>query len=673
MPASLLFCPGTRMRCMALGVLLACHFGALGAPAPAPTDLTTLPLEALLDMEVFSASRFAQKTSEAPSSVTVITAEEIRAYGWRTLADVVRSVRGLYVSYDRNYSYVGARGFQRPGDYNTRFLLLVDGNRINDAVYDQAPVGGEFPLELDLVERIEFVPGPGSSVYGSNALFGVINVITRSGRALPDTRVALEAGQFGMRKASASHAVRTEAGLGLLFGASRYSSSGQDQYYREFDTPDQNHGLARGLDYERGTRVYARASYGPFTVALLAADRVKGVPTASFEQTFDDPRSRTDDRQTYLSFGYRDFAGPHEELNLRLLSGRYDSIGDYIERDANRTLERDGSRARWWSGEVRVVSTRWNGHKIVAGADIERDTRLAQFAYDLAPYLLHLDDLRHGQRTGVYLQDEWALTPALLLDLGLRRDHNSGLAPVNSPRAALIWQLSPQSTFKAIHGKAFRAPNSYEKFYAFAGDGGQEANPALAEENVASSELVFVHQLGENARLTATAFRNAVGGLITLGENPAGGLARFDNAGPVRAHGMEFEYERRWRSGAMLRASYSMASVSEAQEMPGMPVAPVAPTRLGKLNLALPFAQRWHAGFEAQYVGQRHHGGETAAAFWLANLHLASARLPGGADLSVSIYNLFDKSYADPGAPEHRQPWLAQDGRSLRLGLSYAF
>ncbi|UUZ48432.1 TonB-dependent receptor plug domain-containing protein [Massilia sp. B-10] len=123
---------------------------ALGLPVhgvvrAAPQDLTTVPLEQLLTMEVFSASKFKQNASDAPAVVTVISAADIRAYGWRTLADVARSVRGLYVSYDRNYSYLGERGFLRPGDYNTRFLLLVDGNRVNDAVYDQAPVGGEFP------------------------------------------------------------------------------------------------------------------------------------------------------------------------------------------------------------------------------------------------------------------------------------------------------------------------------------------------------------------------------------------------------------------------------------------------------------------------------------------------------------------------------------------------
>ena len=95
-------------------------------------DLTDVPLEQLLELEVFSASKFVQKVSAAPSAVTVITAADIRTYGYRSLAEILRSMRGLYVSYDHNYSYVGVRGFSRPGDYNTRVLLLLDGYRLND-------------------------------------------------------------------------------------------------------------------------------------------------------------------------------------------------------------------------------------------------------------------------------------------------------------------------------------------------------------------------------------------------------------------------------------------------------------------------------------------------------------------------------------------------------------
>src|ERR1700726_4982026 len=95
-------------------------------------DIIDLSLEDLKQVQVYSASMYLQDDRQAPSSVTVVTADEIRKCGYRTLADILRSVRGFYVSYDRNYSYVGVRGFSRPGDYNSRILLLLNGHRLTD-------------------------------------------------------------------------------------------------------------------------------------------------------------------------------------------------------------------------------------------------------------------------------------------------------------------------------------------------------------------------------------------------------------------------------------------------------------------------------------------------------------------------------------------------------------
>src|SRR5437899_6834559 len=106
---------------------------ALAAHAAAPSaDLASAPLDTLLDLDVSGASKFALRMSESASSATVISADEIRALGHRSLADVLRSVRGVVVSSDRTYAYLGVRGFAAPGDYNTRILLLIDGNRVND-------------------------------------------------------------------------------------------------------------------------------------------------------------------------------------------------------------------------------------------------------------------------------------------------------------------------------------------------------------------------------------------------------------------------------------------------------------------------------------------------------------------------------------------------------------
>ena len=667
-----------RPRRHAIALAAAVFASASAHAAPATQDLTTVPFEQLLSMEVYSASKFLQKSSEAPSTVSVITAAEIRDYGWRTLADVARSVRGLYVNYDRNYSYLGERGFLRPGDYNTRFLLQVDGMRINDVVYDQAPLGGEFPLELDLIERIEFVAGPGSSIYGSSAFFGVINVITKSAHDLSGTRVTAEAGSAGARKASASIAWRDDGGTGYLLAGSRYRSDGRDLYFPAFDTPEQNHGVATGRDYESGARLFARASRGPLRLVLMHAERNKGVPTAAFGQDFNDPRSWTRDTQTFADLSYDEALDAGTQLLARTFFGRYDSYGNYVDADAERTYTIDGSTGRWWGAEVKLVTTRFEGHKLVAGAEFQRDALLAQSIRELAPMPGTLLSEQHSDsRVGIYVQDEWTLTPTLLFNAGVRLDHHAGLPAVASPRAALIWQAQADTTVKAMYGTAYRAPNNYEKFYSYLGDGGQLANPALGKERITSVELVLVRQLGQNGRLTATAFNNRVHGLITQLIDAASGYPKFENAEQARARGLELEYERNWESQATLRASVSLQHV-ESSPNPGLPMADEAlranaPRGLGKLNFALPVAPGWRLGTEVQYVGARRAVNGEAGAFWVANVTLLARQLAPNTELSISAYNLFDRHYADPGSVEHVQATLPQDGRSLLVRLHHAF
>ncbi|MBC7453725.1 MAG: TonB-dependent receptor [Massilia sp.] len=658
----------TRVRraCALLLALLA-HRAVAGQPDHGP-DLSALPLEQLLAMEVYSASKFVQQASQAPSTVSVITAADIQTFGWRTLADVLRSVRGLYVAYDRNYSYLGARSFLRPGDYNTRFLLQIDGNRINDGVYDQAPIGAEFPLDLELIERIEYAPGPGSSIYGANAFFGVINVITKNARTLDGVRASVEAGQYGARRGSSSLAWSDAQGNSLLLAASRYTNDGRDLYFREFDHPAQNAGVAQGRDFETGQRLYAKGISGPFSLSLTHAERTKGVPTASFSQAFNDSRSRTFDHQNYLDFAYRMTLAGQAELTARAFWGSYHSTGDYVNDDPARSLNRDGSYSRWWGADIKLVSTPALGHKVVMGAEYQNDYTLSQFSYIVDPYALLLADMRSGQRMGLYLQDELRLTDALLLNAGMRYDRRPGAGGVLNPRLALIYQATPATTLKAMFGSAFREPNSYELHYAAPNPGGQLANASLRRERIRSKELALVHQLADGARLTVTAFQNTVSALISQTTDPASGMAIFENAAPLRARGVEAEYERNWSAAASLRASISWQKVSGASG-PGVD----APALLAKFNLAAPlWRSAWRSGVEAQYVGQRATLAGRTGGFWLANLNVFSTRLTRHWDGALGVGNLFDRRYADPASDAFRQDTLVQDGRSLRLTITYA-
>src|ERR1700691_3946854 len=114
-------------------------------------SLLDMSLQDLMSIEidsVYGASGFKQKVTEAPASVTIITSEDIQRFGYRTLADILRNVPGFYVTYDRNYSYVGVQGYGLPGQYNSSITLSVDGHRLNDNIFDGLNLGTDFPIDV---------------------------------------------------------------------------------------------------------------------------------------------------------------------------------------------------------------------------------------------------------------------------------------------------------------------------------------------------------------------------------------------------------------------------------------------------------------------------------------------------------------------------------------------
>ena len=124
-----------RMRLWMI-VVAAIAGSPLFAQGPPTAGNANAPsLDDLLNQKVSASAKYEQTVRDAAASVTIVTAQEIETFGFATLAELLSSVRSFYVSYDRNYEYVGTRGFSRPTDYNDRVLLLVDGHSINENTY----------------------------------------------------------------------------------------------------------------------------------------------------------------------------------------------------------------------------------------------------------------------------------------------------------------------------------------------------------------------------------------------------------------------------------------------------------------------------------------------------------------------------------------------------------
>lgn len=634
---------------------------ALATPAvAAASELDQLVLEDLLALKVSSASRFSQASREAPANVTVITREAIREHAWHTLADLLDAIPGLFVTTDRAYRYLGVRGFLRPADYNTNVLLLIDGIPVNDALYNQAMLGSEFLLDLDVVERVEFVAGPGASVYGSNAILGVINVITASGRGLSGNGASLSAGSGALRGAALRHG-RADDRSDLLLAASAESSDGED-----FALP--GYGEVRGLDDENLKRLFAKYAHGGLTFTGAFMERHKAYPTAAYFTRPDDPRARIEDRMLLLALAHEGEARPGLALLSRLSLGAVDFRGDYPY-DPPPALNRDDGQSRWWGLELQATDSRHAGHTLIYGAEYRDEYRLVQRNYDLSPDAVHLDDRRDGHHLGFYVQDDWRLADAWRLNAGVRIDRYNSFGSEISPRLGLIHTPSPTTTVKYLFGSAYRAPNAYEMHY---GDGGatMKPNPDLGPERVRSLEWVVEHVAASGTWLSASVFYNRIEDLIGQVVDPADGLLVYRNVGDATLSGVVLAARHTWRNGSRLAASWSWHHARD-EAVGGR--APYTPRGVAKVDLSLPLGT-WRVTGEARYLGSRLNTAGRSGGATVFNLALTSAApVLAGARASLRVDNVFDRRWADPASEEYDYAEIPREGFKARGELAWRF
>ncbi|MGE5466450.1 MAG: TonB-dependent receptor plug domain-containing protein [Ignavibacteria bacterium] len=614
-------------------------------------------MEDLLDTEVEGASRFAQPLSEAPAAVSVVTSDEIRQYGFRTLGEALSAMRGVQTTNERDYTYLGIRGFARPGDYNTRMLLMTDGVRRNDPLYDDAFVGNEAPVEIEWVKRLEFVPGPASALYGANAIFGVANAVLWSGADLNGTRVRADAGSGRMVRVGVLSGQRTDAGNDWLFGVSAYGRRGGDVYFSQYDDPATNNGIAQGLDGERYLKAIAKLSVGDWQFDAGHSFRRKNVPTAYYGTAFNAPGNYVEDSYTYADAAYARSLGRDWNASLRLRAGSYHFVGQYVFPGY---FNRDTGDANWLGLDYLLTYSGFDGHRLLIGGEVQRNRRLDQTNMDIDPRLVRLDDHRKTSSAGVFIQDEWRFAPAWIANFGARTDRVGGFG-MSSPRAALIHRMTPAATLKLIYGRAFRAPNAYEHYYD---DGGwsQRANPDLKPERISTREIVLDYAANSLVRFSANYYHYRINDLIDQ-VTDGSGLLMFVNRPALDAHGIELETEAVLSDGFHVRASISRQAVHQP-----FGDAVNSPKWLGKLLLDGPVpGTGWTVGLNLQALDRRTSVAGDVPGNAVGNLVFTHKGTPATGQWAVGIYNLSGHRYLDPASGAVSGGTVPQDGRQFRV------
>jgi len=634
--------------------------------------------EALLfsDIEsVFTASKYSQKVSQAPARISIVTAKEIQQYGYRSMVDVLNTLPGFQTSYDRSYSYVGARGFGVLGDFNSRILMLVDGHRVNENVYSGMIVDNGLIVNIDIIDRIEVVRGSGSSLYGNNAFFGVINVMTKRGRDIQGLKIIASTGSQNTDSATISYGDRFDNGVELLISGSVYKSDGDDNlYYPEFDDPTTNNGFATNVDGERNENVFAKLSYGSFTLSAGFQKQEKANPTASYETAFNSPITKAWEQTKFLDAKYQKLLANGTDINARIFYDEYRYTGhwayDYSdEGDFSDIVNwQEVSHGKWWGSELTVTKEIFDNHRFTFGGEYRNNFEEKSSSWDIYEVFQVIDT--NSYIWGAYLQDNIQLQDNLVLNIGLRYDYLSEIDRSTNPRIAAIWDPIDNTTFKLIYGSAYRAPNVYELYYDDAIT--QKSPEQLAPETIDSLELILEQRLNSKLNLVASLYQNKIENLIALTTDTSDDLLVFKNQDDVTAKGAEIELQGHWQSGWSGSFSYTY-QVSEfdhnAQSLTNVPKNQV------KLNVSSPvLAYGFTAGLNMQYESSRKTIQENNTdSYMLANFTVVNKNILKNLDLSLGIYNLFDEMFSFPASEEHLQDQIAQNGRTFRLRMAYTF
>lgn len=670
---------------------------AVVARAEPAEEIADMDLAELAEVRVTVATGIAQPLSEAPAVATVITAEEIAAMGVTHLDEVLERVAGVHVvpsQLRRLQSIYSIRGIHSA--QNAQVLMLVDGLPIN-----QVQVGGQifgFRMPVHFIERVEVVRGPGSAVYGADAVAGVINVVTKRAHDIAETEAGARFGSFDTQDLWLTTSARW-LGWDVAFGAAWQSGDGdRDRIVEE----DQQTALDRELGTDasrapgpletrhevydlhldlrrRGWGVHLWGWGSDHGVGAGFADLLdpEGYETTKqyvvdvvhqHDSLPDDWRLESRLRYQYVAQnadarlfpagavlpvgrnGNIDFLAP---VGLATFTdGAHVHLGDVeqIARAESVAIFEgwERHRLRLAAGavheEVEVFSSRNFGPGVTTGADAVIGPTLVSVT---GTEFIYLPDSRREQWY-LSLQDEWRLGRRWQLTAGVRYDHYSEIGGTWNPRLALVFTPRPGLTGKLLYGSAFRAPTIAELYST--NNPINLGNPELEPENVDTFELAWEYRPSQRLRTGLSLFYYEMDDLIELVPDPERPIRMVQNFNAQEGYGGELEGE--WRLATDWRLGGNFAWHRAEDAVTGRGIA--GPPR-SQLYLALD----WRRGAPWGLRGELHRIGERSRAAGdprppldgYTLIDLVARRTLGRLELTAVVRNAFDEAAYEPATP----------------------
>ena len=682
--------PATMLLLMFI-VLSACAKFALGNEPSFPFGVSDADVPDELKLfqtmpTVITAARKPQTITEAPSTIDVVTAEDIRRSGALTLAEVLERLPGMYTPTAHNaLDMLWIRGVG--GRFNDNALLLIDGQPYRTLYYSNFPINEQIPLED--IKKIEIIRGPGSALYGTNAFTGVINVITKNVVDMKKNEIAVSYGSEETQNHYAFLGKEFESGEINIFG--KYFD--RDGYRTRRDDAGRPSNIRRGSD-NRAFKLKLRYKNFDFNIRY-SKFRLDNFTVALDEEENGDEHTR---EHLLSQVGYnRDFG---EKLSIQIKayvnSYDFDSTGVGQDEEDLSITSRGKIKHDGLVTGIDILSTLSisENQTLLFGVNYEYEylerawIKVSELIDDeepelgLGPFELTEWASESGGDTpesidnnnvGAYLEYELKLLEKVILTGGLRFDSFEASESRFSPRGSIVFTPDDRTAVKLRYGEAFRAP-TYQELYKQVDDGEGEGNLDLRPQTIRTAEFELSRFLWDNHRVNITVFYSEFDRFIRVF-----GDGDFENLSRRDFYGFELGLNGNLFKNLSYFGNYSF---TKAEEIDGTDIAGV-PENMGNIGFNYMGLKYVEIIPHLRLVGERNrpenyqedveeNPQNLLGGFAILNLTLLSKNLPGPFTASLTIRNLLDKTYHTPGE-ESQNFDIRQPGRRILFKLALEF
>lgn len=590
----------------------------LAAPVPELEELLNAPLKQA-PQRLSLSSRTALSSDKATGSVYVVTASDIKALQLNNLASILKLFPGLHIIEDPIFTYLISRSIGQPGDYNSRLLFLLDGNRINENTSGAGLLGDEFFLDTQWIERVEYHPGAPSASYGANAMLGVVHIISKAAVTKNSILVSPTISNQHLRQlnitANGSYG-EVSGWLGMSITDTKLDpiiALNPQQFPSNTMLTQQIKKISGKLNYQNSELIFSqvqRDSLLPMTLPdTVTAPAFRNVRNSVSLLGVKHSHNFSPTITGYLNLATLQQNYQYEESILllpnTLLPAFFHLKGNWSVLD---------SRIAWQTN----ARLHWQ-----LGIDLQRDHKISQ--RDELPDFDFIQELTgENFQRGLYIENQWQMTRSLTLNSSLRYDEDQHKLAHWSPALAILWQYSPELLVKLRHSKAVRAPSFVERIY-----NESVSFPLPKTESVRATELSIDTQLSQGWRWYNSLYYNELNNLIF---NPLYEIINV-NALPVRTYGIETGFDIRWQQW---RSQFSY-SFQHGKVVGGQLTN--APKHLGKMQLYYQFNSSLSANWQLYAVSSRPYGPLVLPGYVMQNLGLSWSIKPEWS-VNLNIKNL---------------------------------